>query len=79
MDTVENLILICIPCHRAVHMGEAAAALLGVVSWVDPSCTPLRHAVAGWTLLVPDGTFEPLGEAEALRLLEYVNGCTQAA
>lgn len=60
-------------------MDESGAARVGLVSWVEPSCTPLLHAGVGWTLLVPDGTFEHLSEAEAHRLLEYVNGSAQVA
>ena len=54
-------------------MDEREAARVGYVSWVDPYCTPVLHAREGWVLLVPDGTFEPLTEVEAVRLLEYVN------
>lgn len=79
IDSVENLILLCIPCHRAIHRAESEAANLGVISWVEASCTPLLHSREGWVLLVPDGTFEPLEEGEALRLLNYVNGSAQVA
>jgi len=73
IDSVENMILLCIGCHRAVHSDEAEAAQVGFISWVDPYCTPILHAREGWVLLVPDGSFEHLDEREALRLLEYVN------
>lgn len=60
-------------------MDEPEAARSGRLCWVEPSCTPLRHRMAGWVLLVPDGTFEPLDESEALRLLNFVNGCAQVS
>lgn len=69
------MVLLCYPCHRAIHADESTAARTGWLSWVDPECTPVLHRRWGWVLLVPDGSIEPLAEAEALRLLEYVNGC----
>lgn len=67
------MVLLCYPCHRAIHKDESSAARNGWISWVDPQMTPVLH-ITGWTLLVPDGCFEPLAEREAVRLLDYVNG-----
>lgn len=73
-DTVANLVLLCMACHRRLHKNEPTAALTGWIAWDDAEVTPLLHFRHGWVLLVPDGTFEPLEEAEAVRLLSWVNG-----
>lgn len=73
VDTITNLVLLCLGCHRALHRAEGLAGGQGWVAWVDPDLTPVRFP-CGWVLLVPDGTLERLGDAEAERLLHYMNG-----
>lgn len=73
-DTISNLVLLCTTCHRRIHKNEHRACLTGWIVWDDPEVTPLLHRARGWVLLVPDATFEPLDEPEALRLLAWVNG-----
>jgi len=73
-DTVTNLVLLCLTCHRRLHKNEPTAALTGWLVWDDPEVTPVLHTARGWVLLVPDGSFEPLEEAEAIRLLAWTNG-----
>lgn len=78
-DTVFNLVLLCIPCHRELHRDESSAAEYGFVAWGDPEFTPLFHAREGWVLLAPDGTFEHLSEHEAVRLLAWLNGVQETS
>lgn len=78
IDAIENLVLLCIPCHRYVHQNEHEVAAHGFLAWVESSFLPVLHALHGWVLLVPDGTLEPLDEGEARRLVEFVNGWPQA-
>jgi hypothetical protein len=77
--SISNLVFLCIPCHRGIHDQEPLAALTGWVAWADPEVAPVRLASGAWVLLVPDGTYEPLEPVEAIRLLDWVNGSTQAA
>lgn len=61
-------------CHQDIHTDEPEASRAGWLVWVDPEVTPVLHEVHGWALLVPDGTVEHLEPAEAVRLLDWVNG-----
>lgn len=63
-DAADNLILACgsgtTGCHGWMHANPAEATLLGFIvpSWADPATVPIRHALYGWVLLLPDGTAE---------------------
>lgn len=67
------MVLLCFPCHRAIHKDEITASRTGWLVWADP-VTPVLHHHHGWVLLVPDGGVEHLAEDEALRLVDWVNG-----
>jgi hypothetical protein len=72
-DTISNLVLLCLTCHREVHRNEFLASVTGWISWFDPEMTPLLLASGGWSLLVPDGTFEYLSHLEGEHLCVLVN------
>ena len=75
LNILSNLVLVHLDCHTEIHRNERRASHRGWVAWSDPEMTPLRLYDGTWVLLVPDGSYEPLGETEALRLLLWVNDC----
>jgi hypothetical protein len=82
-DTITNLVLVCLTCHRAIHRDEDIAAQQGWMVWGDPDVTPVlrqgRGHGPGWVLLVPDGGLEYLSHREGSRLCSFLNRVTQAA
>ena len=55
-------------------MNEPLAANTGWIVWGDPDFCPLRLSDGRWVLLVPDGSYEDIPEAEGLLLVTFVNG-----
>lgn len=79
VNSVSNLVLLCLKCHCEIHQDELAASREGWIAWVDPDVTPVLLMRRSWVLLVPDGSLEYLARLEGERLLDWTNGITQPA
>lgn len=54
---LENLVLLCRPCHAASHSDPPRARSTGFIvpTWVSEAWTVPLKMFAGWGLLLPDG------------------------
>jgi len=68
-NSVQNLMLVCLKCHREIHQHEDYAALNGHIVHADPARTPLRVARERWALLDGAGGYHALTPVEAISLI----------
>lgn len=54
-DSVENLVLLCFPCHRAIHQDEASAFDVGFIVNSNPGAEPILHSEHGMVYLLSTG------------------------
>lgn len=72
LDSPENMVLLCFPCHREIHADEEAAARFGWFVYGDhPELTPFLHAERGWVLLLENGATEKIEDWEARSLVDW--------
>lgn len=74
INTICNLVLLCLTCHTEIHRNEWDAGREGWIAWADPDVTPLLMMRRSWVLLVPDGSLEYLARLEGESLLDWTNG-----
>lgn len=77
MDSIGNLLYLCLPCHREIHADESFAYSRGWMAYPGyEEITPVWVRGEFWALLRADGTYERLDPVDAVALVRWV---TQAA
>ena len=71
-NSIPNLMLMCLKCHREVHAWEEYAAMHGHIVHSDPGATPVLLHRTRWVLLTPSGDYAEVPEAEARALIDAV-------
>lgn len=72
-DSVENLLYLCIPCHRWIHRNERFALSRGWVvvpgaQWISPVWVRDEF----WAILTADGTYERVSDDLARHMLKWI-------
>lgn len=72
VDSIPNLILVCIKCHRIIHNDEDFAARSGFIVYDEPELTPVLIHGISWSALNLDGSYESLSRDDAVAMISYL-------
>jgi hypothetical protein len=78
VDSITNLLYLCLPCHREIHRDEHWAGAFGWVAWIEPDLTPVRIHNRFWVVLTPDGWYERLDRDDANEMLDWLDDQVRA-
>jgi hypothetical protein len=72
VDSVANLLYLCLPCHQDIHRDEDYAFFKGWMAGEHFDLTPVWIQRDWWALLDPYGGYESMPTLDALDLLAWL-------